>query len=104
MTIRFRRNTHDLAGNYREECQHIKPIPPGEMDPMHWITPRANGDSFDEVVANMQGDRTNFMDLTGPEGECDDRERFPSIQDVAVGLVRLLECGIAEVVQAKEAT
>jgi hypothetical protein len=36
MTIRFRRNTHDLAGNYRKECDHIKAIPPGEIDPMHW--------------------------------------------------------------------
>lgn len=102
MTIRFRRNTHDLGGTFREECRDIKPIPPGEIDPMHWITPLAAGYSFDEIVHAMQRDRTNFMDINGRDGEYDDRSPYPMAHEVAVGLVRLLECGIVEVIHAKE--
>ena len=100
MHYRFRRCTHDLAGNFREEFRDVKPIPPGDIDPMHWITPNADGDSFDDIVAHMQGDQTNFMDLTGPCGATDDRSAYPHRHDIAIGLVRLLECGIAEVVPA----
>jgi hypothetical protein len=85
--MKFRRATHDRAGNYvghklasNEEWNKVAE----PADPLHWMDRRV-GMTLDEIHAEMVADDTNW-------------EVKPSKEAVAIGLVRLLEIGYVEVV------
>ena len=100
--MKFRRATHDRDGTYREEIFGYGKRSPSLEWPweqhgyiVHMLASK-NGITFNELMNEMRKDTTNFCVVE--EGPCDDRSFIPKQEEVAYGLIRLIEVGYVEVV------
>lgn len=100
--MKFRRNTHDRDGTFREEIFGHKTRSASLEWPwdehgyiVHMLTSE-KGMTFNELITQIRYDETNFRVVM--EGPCDDRTPIPTPEEVAFGLIRLVEVGYVEVV------
>lgn len=100
--IKFRRNTHDKDGNYRETFGDMTAFEKHVWDNHGGICHMMSSSkpmSYDEILIEIRKDTTNYL-----YEPCDfdkffyEGEMLPTPEKVALSLVRLIEAGLVEVV------
>lgn len=100
--MKFRRNTHDRAGNYKEEFRddqlnHLQRMVWEKHGSILHMLFSSRAISYNDLLKEIRKDTTNYhyssLDLPNwLEGD-----ELPDPRDVALSLVRLIEAGFVEV-------
>lgn len=101
--MKFRRNTHDRDGNYKEEFKEEKQ---NWFQRQVWskygsivhLLDSKQGTTFQNLLQEIRLDTTNYFYGCTDMSEVD-IATLPDINEVALGLVRCIEAGFIEVVE-----
>jgi hypothetical protein len=102
MNMKFRRNTHDRAGNYKEEFRYDqlnhfqRMVWEKHGSILHLLFSR-KAISYNDLLQEIRKDNTNYHYYSFDLQEWIEGAALPDPRDVALSLIRLIEAGFVEV-------